>query len=148
MAFDAAWRLLGHAADAEDAVQDAMLDAFRLHQRQDVANWGALLRHLATRRAIDRLRARRRTQPLASEPKSIDPPDGPALERELAERLRTAVAALPDREAAVFSLRVFAELSNQETAAVLSISPDAAAVALHKARAKLKEALNIEGARR
>jgi DNA-directed RNA polymerase specialized sigma24 family protein len=32
MAFDTAWRLLGHVTDTEDVVQDAMLDAFRLRQ--------------------------------------------------------------------------------------------------------------------
>ena len=47
MAFDTAWRLLGHAADTEDAVQDAFLEAFRLHGRQQVRNWGGLLRQLA-----------------------------------------------------------------------------------------------------
>jgi DNA-directed RNA polymerase specialized sigma24 family protein len=60
MAFDTAWRLLGHAADTEDAVQEAFLEAFRLHGRQQVCNWGGLLQHLATRRAIDRLRRRHR----------------------------------------------------------------------------------------
>jgi DNA-directed RNA polymerase specialized sigma24 family protein len=59
LAFDVAWRLLGHAADTEDVVQEALLDAFRLRSRQPVDQWGALVRHLATRRAIDRLRKRR-----------------------------------------------------------------------------------------
>ena len=67
MAFDTAWRLLGHAADTEDVVQEALLDAFQLHGRQRVDNWGGLLRHLAARRAIDRLRKRRRMRPLPSE---------------------------------------------------------------------------------
>jgi DNA-directed RNA polymerase specialized sigma24 family protein len=46
MAFDTAWRLLGNAADAEEVVQDALLDAFRLHAQRTVTNWGGLLRHL------------------------------------------------------------------------------------------------------
>ncbi len=44
MAFAAAWRVLGHAGDAEDAVQEALLDAFHRHRSQHVASWGALLR--------------------------------------------------------------------------------------------------------
>ena len=146
MAFDAAWRLLGHAADAEDAFQEALLDAVRLDSRQAVDNWGGLLRHLVTRRAIDRLRARRNSRGFDIEPVTAvgDGPESAAIERELAERLRAAVAELPDREASVFSLRYFGEMANSEIAAALGITADAVGVALHKARAKLKEALGLE----
>jgi len=119
MAFDTAGRLLGHAADTEDTVQEAMLDAFRLHGRHPIGNWGALLRHLATRRAIDRLRKRRTVCPLPPEAQALEPaspeseqPASVAAERELAARLRSAVAELPDREAGVFSLRHFGEMCN------------------------------------
>jgi RNA polymerase sigma-70 factor, ECF subfamily len=149
MAFDTAWRLLGHAADTEDAVQEALLDAFRLHGRQSVHNWGGLMRHLAARRAIDRLRQRRTAlppEPLTFEPPSPESqqPESVAIERELAERLRAAVARLPDREASVFSLRYFGEMANSEIAQTLGISTDAVGVALHKARQRLKELLGLE----
>lgn len=145
MAFDTAWRLLGHAADAEDAFQDAMLDAVELQSRQPVENWGGLLRRLVTRRAIDRLRSRRSrpSSQVELDAAVADPPDAALLERELAARLRAAIADLPDREATVFSLRHFAELTNPEIAKALDITPDAVAVALHKARAKLKQSLGL-----
>ena len=60
MAFDTAWRILGHNDDTEDAVQDALVDALRLHRQQPIANWGGLLRHLATRRARGGSRISRR----------------------------------------------------------------------------------------
>ncbi|MHC4402067.1 MAG: RNA polymerase sigma factor [Planctomycetota bacterium] len=147
MAFDAAWRVLGHVADTEDAVQDALLGAFRLNQRGAVTNWGGLLRHLATRRAVDRLRKRKRVKPLTEAPPSPCglQPAGAAIERELAERLRAALAGLAAREASVFSLRYFEEMSNTEIAATLQISTDAVGVALHKARAKLKKVLDVGG---
>jgi RNA polymerase sigma-70 factor (ECF subfamily) len=151
MAFDTAWRLLGHAADTEDAVQEALLDAFQLHGRQPVSNWGGLLRHLATRRAIDRLRKQRRAVPLALKPLIVEPaspeseqPESAAIERELAERLRLAVAELPDREGSVFSLRYFGEMANSDIAETLGISTDAVGVALHKARKRLKETLGLQ----
>ena len=56
MAWTTAWRILGDAADAEDAVQDAFLDAVRLVRQGAVGDWGALLRRLATCRALDLLR--------------------------------------------------------------------------------------------
>jgi RNA polymerase sigma-70 factor (ECF subfamily) len=144
MAFDTAWRLLGHTADAEDALQDALLDAHQLQSRQPVDNWGGLLRRLVTRRAIDRLRARRPAPSLDfTAAATTEPPDSAILQRELAARLRAAIADLPDREATAFSLRHFAELTNPQIAHVLDITPDAVAVALHKARAKLKQSLGL-----
>jgi RNA polymerase sigma-70 factor, ECF subfamily len=151
MAFDTAWRLLGHVADTEDVVQEALLDAFRLHGREPVGNWGALLRHLTARRAIDRLRKRRSTVSLPPIPLQFEPaapesqqPESVAVERELADRLRLAMAELSDREAGVFSLRHFGELTNAEIAETLGISLDAVGVALHKARKRLKELLGHE----
>jgi RNA polymerase sigma-70 factor, ECF subfamily len=151
MAFDTAWRLLGHVADTEDVVQQALFDAFRLHGRQPVGNWGGLLRRLATRRAIDRLRERRSLLPLPPQPLAFEPaspkseqPEAVAVERELADRLRMAVAELPDREATVFSLHYFGEMSNSDVAESLGISPDAVGVALYKARKRLKELLRLE----
>jgi RNA polymerase sigma-70 factor (ECF subfamily) len=149
LAFDAAWRLLGHAADTEDAVQEALLDAFRLHCSQKVDNWGALVRHLATRRAIDRLRKRRKAAPMplgtfeVPAPES-EQPESVAAERELADRLRRAIAELSEREASVFSLRYFGEMPNSEIARTLEISTDAVGVALYKARNRLKELLGLQ----
>jgi RNA polymerase sigma-70 factor, ECF subfamily len=151
MAFDTAWRLLGHAADTEDVVQQALLDAFELHRRQPVGNWGGLLRRLATRRAIDRLRQRRTVFPMPPEPLAFEPaspksdePEAAVIERELADRLRSVVAQLPDREATVFSLHYFGEMPNGDIAETLGISPDAVGVALHKARKRLKQLLGLQ----
>jgi RNA polymerase sigma-70 factor (ECF subfamily) len=141
--FSTAWRILGHAADTEDVVQDVFLEAYQLQLRQPVRSWEGLLRRLAACRALDRLRRRQRAAPLealALPGPSADPADA-AIGRELAERLRQALAQLPEREAAVFSLRYFEDLSHQAIADALNISPGAAATALHKARARLRALL-------
>ena len=146
MAFAAAWRVLGHAGDAEDAVQEALLDAFHLHRSQNVASWGALLRRLATCRALDVLRKRRPTEPLSAQaagPRASEPP-AVAVASELAQRLREALLQLAPREAEVFSLRYFGELTNEEIAAELKMTTGAVGVALHKARVRLKELLETE----
>jgi RNA polymerase sigma-70 factor (ECF subfamily) len=140
MVFATAWRILGHAADAEDVVQEVFLQVHRLHQAGPVRYWVGLLRRLATCRALDRLRQRRRTASLEglTLPAGGPAPDAALLEKELAQRLREAIAHLPPREGAVFCLRYFEDLSYQQIAEALRIRVGAVATALHKARAKLE----------
>jgi RNA polymerase sigma-70 factor (ECF subfamily) len=59
----------------------------------------------------------------------------------LAERLRQAVAELPEREGTVFCQRYFDDLSYDQIAENLDISRGAVASALHKARSKLEAML-------
>ncbi len=58
-AYETAWRILGNAADTDDAVQEAMLDAVQLARKRTIDNWGGMLRRLAACRALDLLRKRR-----------------------------------------------------------------------------------------
>ena len=140
MVYGTAWRILGHAADTEDVVQEVFLEAYQLRRAQAVGSWPGLLRRLAACRALDRLRRRRWGRPL--EGLSLaGPAAGPeevAAGRELAERLRQALGQLPEREAAVFSFRYFDDLANHEIADALGMRPGAVATALHRARARLE----------
>jgi RNA polymerase sigma-70 factor (ECF subfamily) len=145
--FATAWRILGHAADTEDVVQEVFLQAHRMQQERPVRCWGGLLRRLATCRALDRLRQRKRTLPLNGL-LLVSPTGGPeeeAVGHELAERLRAVLGQLPPREGAVFCLRYFDDLSYEQIADTLGMSSGAVGVALHKARVKL-EALLLEPA--
>jgi RNA polymerase sigma-70 factor (ECF subfamily) len=142
MVFTTAWRILGHATDAEDVVQDVFMEVSqRVHLH--VRCWPALLRRLTTFRALDRLRRRKST--VAIDGLSLFSPNGDpesdAQGRELAERMREAIAQLPERESAVCCLRFFDELSYDQIAEHLAISRGAVAAALHKARAKLESLL-------
>ncbi|MBY0229353.1 MAG: sigma-70 family RNA polymerase sigma factor [Gemmataceae bacterium] len=142
--FAAAWRILGHSADTEDVVQEVFLQAHVMARTEAVRCWEALLRRLASCRALDKLRQRRRPLPL-DEAGLIDGPGADpgeiVAERELSERLRWALGQLPPREASVFCLRYFDDLPYDEIATSLGISGGAVATALHKARAKLEDLL-------
>jgi RNA polymerase sigma-70 factor, ECF subfamily len=141
--FATAWRILGHAADTEDVVQEVFLQAHQMEQTQQVRCWEALLRRLAACRALDRLRQRRTTVPLdgLTLPCRNEGPEAVAIERELATRLRLALVNLPRREATVFCLRYFDDLSYEQIADTLQISVGAVATALHKARTRLESLL-------
>jgi RNA polymerase sigma-70 factor (ECF subfamily) len=138
MVFTTAWRILGQAADAEDVVQDVFMEVQKI--RVHVRCWPALLRRLATFRSLDRLRQRKSTTALdgLSLFSRNGDPEADAMEKELADRLRQAIAQLPEREGTVCCLRFFDELSYDEIAEHLAISRGAVAAALHKARAKLE----------
>jgi RNA polymerase sigma-70 factor (ECF subfamily) len=141
--FATAWRILGQAEDAEDVVQEVFLELFRTRHTSGVQHRPELLRRLTAFRSLDRLR-RRRLAPVLdslSVPDCHAGPDAVAIGRELAERLRAAVVQLPEQESAVFCLRYFEDLSYQQIADTLNISPGAVATALHKARAKLETRL-------
>jgi RNA polymerase sigma-70 factor (ECF subfamily) len=140
--FGTAWRILGHAADTEEVVQEVFLQAYRLRQTQRVKHWAGLLRRLAACRALDRLRQRKTFAPLGEHLVGNGAaPDETAIGHELAERLRQAVAELPPREGAVFCLRYFEDFSYQQIAQALGIGPGAVAQALHKARGRLETLL-------
>jgi RNA polymerase sigma-70 factor, ECF subfamily len=142
--FGSAWRILGQAADSEDVTQEVFMEAYRLHRGQSVRNWTALLRRLAVCRALDRVRRRRPTLSIngLSLAATNASPDLDAMGAELAERLPEAISRLPEREGEVFCLRYFEDLSNQQIAETLEMSPGAVAAALHKARVKLEALLD------
>src|SRR5262249_43620136 len=143
MVFGTAWRVLGHAADCEDVVQEVFLEAHRLARSQTIRNWPGLLRKLATYRALDRLRQRKEWHSLDGVALPTEEgPEAAAMRQELADRLRQVLPQLPEREGTVFCLRYFEDLPYQQIADMLDSSPGAVAVALHKARAKLETLLS------
>jgi RNA polymerase sigma-70 factor (ECF subfamily) len=144
------YRLIRNQDDADECFQETFLAALEVSTRQPVQNWPALLKRLATRRAIDRLRRKlrhgRREAPadltLAEGP-GADPSEQ-AQAAELASALQRAVAELPERQAEVFWLHELGNWSHQQIADQLGITPNAVGVILHRARQKLQELLSIQ----
>ena len=147
-----AYRLLGNRDDTADCFQEAFLAAVEVSRRQRVHSISGLLVHLATTRAIDRLRQRMREgryqgSDVLSDDRRDRTPCDPArqvLNAELGERLREAIAELPPPEARAFCLRYFSEMSYREVARALNIKTSAAGVLLHRAKAKLRQAFDAE----
>jgi RNA polymerase sigma-70 factor (ECF subfamily) len=138
-------RLVGNYADAWDCIQDTFLEAVKIDRREPIRNWSALLRHLATAKALDLLR--RRIRQRARYSADADPADaasrepnpaGHAEASELADRLRVAVGQLPSRQAQVFCLTCFEQMSSEDVAERLGVSPAAARMLLLRARERLR----------
>ncbi len=140
-------RLLPGEADAADCFQDTFVSALECSRRGPVKHWAGLLQRLATARALDILRRRYRRPADAPVPLEVadeSPASDPvsrAMAAELGGQLRDCLSQLPARESEVFCLRFLSELSYQEISDQLGLSIDAVGVALHRARARLRELL-------
>ena len=142
-----AYRLLANRADADECFQEVFVQALELSRRQEIRDWGGLLRRLATVRSIDRLRQRRRSRLRESVKgrKSLEihaPPASQAAEdAELPARLRAALASIPVKQAQVFCLYALEEWNYQDIAVEMAISVNAVGVLLHRARKRLQQHL-------
>ena len=141
---DSALRVLGNSEDAEDVAQEVYLEIFRSGKLQVYFDQPALVRTVATRRALDRLRRRKCFVVLDHDrPTTRDhEPSEYAMAEELDQKLRTELADLPPREAEVFCLNVFEGESLLSIATMLRISKGAAAKALCLSRRRLSAAFN------
>jgi RNA polymerase sigma-70 factor, ECF subfamily len=153
MVWQTAYRLLGNHSDASDCFQETFLTAWEIARVQAVRNLPALLVHLATRRAIDRLRQRTRheryhlyQERVDLSPSNDNDPARRAQMDELTTRLRQAIADLPIQEGKAFCLRYFNEMSYREIARQLNVKTNVAGVLLHRAKTKLREVMKTEPA--
>ena len=159
------YRMLGSLEDAEDALQDTLLAAWRglgaFEGRASLRTW---LYQVATRRCLDARRAAGRRPAKAWDVPHVEPPeptrlgevvwlqpypdaliDGlaePGARYELAESVSlafvTACQLLPPRQLAALLLRDVLGFSAAEVAAMLDVTLDAANSALKRARAGLQ----------
>ena len=136
---NAALRVLGNLADAEDVSQEVFTEAFRKWDAQPDTQWEGILRRMAVFRSIDLLRSKKNTQTLSMDlPDDKNSPISNAISRELAHRLRIEIGNLPPRESQVFCLTYFEQQTAEQIAQSLDISKPSVATALSKARAKLE----------
>jgi RNA polymerase sigma-70 factor, ECF subfamily len=140
-----AWRLLGNHADASDCYQETFTCVLTLSRQQEIKNWPAILKRIATTRAIDRLRQRirqnNRTNDLDDWDALASQNPGPVRQTEnleLGSRLRQALARLPADQAQVFCLKFLEEMTYEEIAGHLGLDTNTVGVLLHRARNKLK----------
>jgi RNA polymerase sigma-70 factor (TIGR02960 family) len=154
------YRMLGNFEEAEDAVQEAFLRAWRARDRFDGSNLRAWLYKIATTACLDAIKRLKRRPPSQSTPAEIpwiqpypdrlldevapreEEPDAVVVGRETIELAYLAVIQLlPPRQRAALILRDVLGMSAAETAEALDMSVPATNSALQRARATLDDRL-------
>ena len=144
--YNLTYRVLGNAADAEDAAQDAFLAAyrnfFRFRGESKVSTW---LYRIAVNAALMKLRRDRPrnflTETGYDDAQLVSRADGPeklALNSELRER---GLDLLPENLRTAVVLRDVQGLSNEEASEVLEISISSLKARLHRGRVLLRKYL-------
>ena len=151
-----AYRLLQNPHDAEDAMQEAFLTVYlRIADFQGHASLSSWLYRVVTNKALDMLRKRQRKteaatdalEDLGEDAAEMLPDEHAVLPEDWLERRETnaliqeGLQTLSPTLRAAFVLFEMEDLSMEEVAAALDISPSAAKVRVHRARRALREVL-------
>lgn len=139
-----AFRMLGRRDAVDDVVQEAFLHVHRAARRyQPDAKFTTWLYSIVVNLCRDAGRRARRAHAHLSEgaAPSLGPPADPLEARERAERVRSAVDALPDRQRTAVLLHRYQGLSHREVAQATGWSESAVESLIVRAYATLRQEL-------
>jgi RNA polymerase sigma-70 factor (ECF subfamily) len=150
--FRAARGIVGNDSEAEDAIQQAYVNAyFHLDQFADRARFSTWLTKIAIHEALARARRSSFTNlskctdldKLAQEDlhSTLPNPEHQAFASEMSRLLEASIDTLPEAYRIVFILREIEGLSTTETGDCLDLGEDTVKTRLHRARALLREEL-------
>ena len=150
-------RILGAGPEAEDVVQDACISAWRSIASFEGTSFRAWLFRIATNRAIDVVRARRRRGELPLEPNEDEEQTwaepvagGPELadlaaDREALRHVEAALAGLPAEQRAVVVLRDIEGFDYEEIARITATELGTVKSRIHRGRLAVRNALLAQG---
>jgi RNA polymerase sigma-70 factor (ECF subfamily) len=151
--YSMALRILGSPEDAKDVTQEIFIRAYRaLHKFRGEAAFSTWLYRLATNLCLDMVRARKREggrsvsfEGTESLPEKVaDSALGPeelTIERDTRQRVRRAIAELPENYRVVLVLHHYQGLSYREIARVLGVPINTVATYIARAKQKLRDTL-------
>ena len=159
--FRLALKLVLNEQDAEDAAQEALMDAL-LHitdfkQDSSLQTW---LFRITTNRCFQQMRSKKRKKRFAilrslfvsENEDELLPIQDPSTDinaiiqnKELSEALKTSLTAIPDSQRAAFSLVYLNDHSYQEAASILDTSVKALESLLSRAKKNLQNQLKAKG---
>jgi RNA polymerase sigma-70 factor (ECF subfamily) len=151
--FRLAFRITGNEMDAEDAVQETFLKAYkRLESFDGRSSFGTWLYRVTANTSIDVLRRRRRHSSRSTsldhdaaqgrEPATHDPsPDRLVYSGEVKEHIHAALNELTELERAAFVMRHFENFSLAEISRALGLRTSATKQAVFRAVKKMRKTL-------
>lgn len=149
--YNQAYRMLNNAQEAEDAVQEVFLRAYRRLDSYDPGRrFVTWLLTIGSNYCIDRLR-RRRMNWLTLDDVAFwltsgeAGPERSAIEGERHSHVQQALQQLPETYRSVTLLRYWHDLSYQEIADTLNLTEATVKTRLHRARKMLRDALGTDG---
>ena len=141
-AYAVARAIVGTHEDAEDAVQEGFLHAYRALDRFVTGqSFGAWLHRIVANAALDLTRRRRVRDADELSDVFASPFRDPAIDDELRTRLGGALATLGERQRSVIVLHDVEGFKHGEIGAMLGIPEGTSRSDLHHARAALRRAL-------
>ncbi|HEX4961205.1 MAG TPA: sigma-70 family RNA polymerase sigma factor [Thermoanaerobaculia bacterium] len=152
-------RLLRNEEDARDAVQEAMVSAFRsLHRFEGGSRIATWLHRIVVNCCLMKLRSRQRRPEEAIEdllPRFVEdghqvepsvdwaePVDALLQRQEICALVRQCIDKLPESYRTVLLLRDIEELSTEEAARAVGVTENALKIRLHRARQALRTLLD------
>jgi RNA polymerase sigma-70 factor (ECF subfamily) len=155
--FRVARAILKDDAEAEDALQDAYLDAYRhMDDFRGDAQLSTWLTRIVVNQSLMRLRRQKRERVIVSfdrgerqdqgqevdvPDEKAEPPSSAAMRAEVRRLLEQRIDQLPVAFRTVFVMREVEDMTVEETAACLGIQAATVRTRLFRARALLREAL-------
>jgi RNA polymerase sigma-70 factor (ECF subfamily) len=139
--------VVGNVQEAEDLAQETFTALYRQPPRLDGSGaFGAWLYRVAVNRAYNALRGNQRLQRRLErvEPEQQSNPQEEYLRREERERVRAALARLPERTAKLLLLR-HAGLAYAEIAAALQVAPGSVGTLLVRAERAFIQTYELMG---
>ena len=146
--FNVCMRMLDHAGEAEDALQEAFVDAFtHIGQFRQQSTFGAWLKQIVVNKAITQLRSRKmkwveigawQTENGDSYPEEESDDFLEETEYEV-ERIRRTMQQLPEGYRVVMTLYLFEGYDHEEIGEVLGISEVTSRTQYLRAKRKLVE---------
>jgi RNA polymerase sigma-70 factor (ECF subfamily) len=144
--YNVSFRITGREEDAEDALQEAFISAFKnLGSYRHDATFGAWLKRIVVNKSINVLKKRKHELMPEDEHWDVAEQDTHIDYREemTIGRVKQAIEELPDGYRTVLSLYLLEGYDHQEIAEIMGITESTSKSQLNRAKAKLREKLTV-----
>ncbi len=145
--FNICTRMLGDSAAAEDALQEAFVNAFnKLHTFQAKASFGAWLKRIVINKCLSMMNKKKLfMEPIESMTEQVE---ASVIHSDLSlspQKIHRAIKELPKGCRVIFSLYQLEGYDHQEISEILEVSVSTSKSQYHRAKKLLQKKLGVEG---